>query len=111
MPAACSAWRCWETVALDSASTVRGAWASRSSTSRRTGLAKALPITEIAWNRTSLLSRVIGIVYYSIDSLIGCQGPTPIGGAQRVLPPAAERRERTRVLPAGERRPLRRERR
>src|SRR5919205_2445063 len=78
MPAACSAWRCWEALAVDwslaraSSSTVRGAWASRSSSSSRRGLANALPIRAMASNSASF-SRREPICCYSIDQLITCQ--------------------------------------
>src|SRR6266508_5018874 len=78
MLAACSACRCWEVFAVDcsraraSSSTVRGAWASRSSSSRRRGLANALPISAIASNSASFWRRV-SIRCYSIDHLIACQ--------------------------------------
>src|SRR5215217_742771 len=78
MPAACSACRCWEVFAIDCSlararsSTVRGAWASRSSSSRRRGLAKALPISAIASNSASFSDRPL-IGGYSIDHLIACQ--------------------------------------
>src|SRR5215212_8079184 len=78
MPAACSACRCWEVFAIDcslaraSWSTVRGAWASRSSSSSRRGLAKALPISAIASNSASFSLRPL-TVDYSIDHLIVCQ--------------------------------------
>src|SRR5215212_5382493 len=78
MPAACSACRCWEVFAIDCSlaraisSTLRGAWASRSSSSRRRGLAKALPISAIASNSASF-SRLDPIRCYSIDHLIACQ--------------------------------------
>src|SRR5829696_5367383 len=79
MPAARRACRCWEVFAVDwplaraSSSTLRGACASRSRSSRRRGLAKALPITAMASN-----SVVFGwseaTFRYSIDNLISCQG-------------------------------------
>src|SRR3954466_2667973 len=78
MPAACSACRCCDVFAVDwslaraSASTVRGAWASRSSSSRRRGLANALPIRAIA-SKTASFSRREPIRCYSIDRLIACQ--------------------------------------
>src|SRR3954462_407960 len=78
MPAACSACRCWEAFAVDcplaraSSSTVRGAWASRSSSSRRRGLANAFPISAIA-SKTASFSRRELIRCYSIDRLIACQ--------------------------------------
>src|SRR3954469_10504433 len=78
MPAAWRAWRCWEVFAVDwslaraSSSTVRGAWASRSSSSRRRGLANALPIRAIA-SKTASFSRREPIRCYSIDHLIACQ--------------------------------------
>src|SRR3954449_13059693 len=78
MPAACSPCRCWEAFAVDwplaraSSSTVRGAWASRSSNSRRRGLANALPISAIA-SKTASFSRREPIRCYSIDRLIACQ--------------------------------------
>src|SRR3954447_25064837 len=78
MPAACSACRCCEAFAVDwplaraSSSTVRGAWASRSSSSRRRGLANALPISAIASKRASFSLRD-PIRCYSIDHLIACQ--------------------------------------
>src|SRR3954449_7869288 len=78
MPAACSPCRCWEAFAVDwplaraSSSTVRGAWARRSSNSRRRGLANALPISAIASKRASFSCRD-PIRCYSIDHLITCQ--------------------------------------
>src|SRR5438876_1834345 len=78
MPAACSACRCWEVFAADwslaraSSSTVRGACASRSSISRRRGLANALPISAMA-SKTESFSRRDPIRCYSIDRLIACQ--------------------------------------
>src|SRR3954452_7141989 len=78
MPAACSACRCWEAFAVDcplaraSSSTVRGACASRSSSSRRRGLANALPITAIASKSASFSWRE-PMDCYSIDHLIVCQ--------------------------------------
>src|SRR5215204_2197795 len=78
MPAAWRACRCWEVFAVDwplaraSSSTVRGAWASRSSSSRRRGLAKALPISAIASNSASFSDLPLTIDY-SIDRLIACQ--------------------------------------
>src|SRR4051794_2055619 len=78
MPAAWSAWRCCDAFAVDcslaraSSSTVRGAWASRSSSSSRRGLANALPIRAIASNNVSFFSRCL-IHCYSIDHLITCQ--------------------------------------
>jgi len=57
-----SAWRCWDVFAVDwpltraSCSTVRGACASRSSSSSRTGLEKALPVIALASNRAALRS-------------------------------------------------------
>src|SRR3954449_8712708 len=78
MPAACSPCRCWEAFAVDwplaraSSSTVRGAWARRSSNSRRRGLANALPISAIASKRASFSWRD-PIRCYSIDHLIACQ--------------------------------------
>src|SRR3954447_1618096 len=77
MPAARSAFRCWETFAVDwslacaSASTVRGAWASRSSSSSRTGLPNALPIRAIASNSACFCGRAI--LRYSSDLLRTCQ--------------------------------------
>ena len=67
-PAACRACRCWEAFATDcllafaSWSTVRGPWASRSSSSRRRGLAKALPITAIDSNSGCLSAIALGHV-------------------------------------------------
>src|SRR5918999_1698218 len=84
MPAARSACRCWETFALDwplsraSSSPLRGACASRSSSSSRTGLAKALPISAIASKRPSFVSWE-PMRCYSIDRLIACQAPTTTG--------------------------------
>src|SRR3954454_8723186 len=78
MPAACSACRCCDVFAVDWAlararsSTVRGAWARRSSISRRRGLANALPIRAIASKSVSF-SRRVPIHCYSIDHLIICQ--------------------------------------
>src|SRR5215208_6806749 len=78
MPAACSACRCCEVLAVDcslafaSSSTVRGACASRSSSSRRRGLANALPIRAIASNSASFSARPL-TVDHSIDRLIACQ--------------------------------------
>src|SRR5215218_3156754 len=78
MPAAWRACRCWEVFAVDwplaraSSSTLRGACASRSSSSKRRGLAKALPISAIASNSASF-SRLDPIRCYSIDTLIACQ--------------------------------------
>src|SRR4051794_11681225 len=78
MPAACSACRCWDALAVDcslafaSSSTVLGAWASRSSSSRRRGLANALPIRAIASNSASFSARPL-TVDHSIDRLIACQ--------------------------------------
>src|SRR3954453_8153191 len=78
MPAACSPCRCWEAFAVDcplaraSSSTVRGAWASRSSNLSRRGLANALPISAIA-SKTASFSRREPIRCYSIDRLIACQ--------------------------------------
>src|SRR5829696_1594848 len=78
MPAARRACRCWEVFAVDwplaraSSSTLRGACASRSSSSKRRGLANALPISAIASNSASF-SRVEPIRCYSIDDLITCQ--------------------------------------
>src|SRR5918999_6590120 len=77
IPAACSAWRCWDVLAVDwplaraSSSTVRGACASRSSSSSRLGLANALPITAIASNSASLAwGETIWLLFNrSIDSL------------------------------------------
>src|SRR5918992_3662595 len=84
MPAARSACKCWETFALDwplsraSSSPLRGACASRSSSSSRTGLANALPISAIASKRPSFVSWE-PIRCYSIDRLIACQPPTRRG--------------------------------
>src|SRR5215207_5288696 len=78
MPAAWRACRCWEVFAVDwplarvNWSTLRGACASRSSSSRRRGLANALPISAIASNSASF-SRLDPIGCYSIDPLIACQ--------------------------------------
>src|SRR5215208_4502049 len=78
MPAACSACRCCDVLAVDcslafaSSSTVLGACASRSSSSRRRGLANALPISAIASNSASFSARPL-TVDYSIDRLIACQ--------------------------------------
>src|SRR3954469_21461666 len=78
IPAACSACRCCEVFAVDwslvraSSSTVRGAWASRSSSSRRRGLANALPMRAMA-SKSASFSRRDHIRCYSIDPLIGCQ--------------------------------------
>ena len=77
MPAACSACRCWEVFAVDcslaraSSSTVRGAWASRSSSSSRRGLANALPISAIASNSASFCARELHPLLFnrSLDSL------------------------------------------
>src|SRR5215208_6130115 len=78
MPAACSACRCCDVLAVDcslafaSSSTVRGAWASRSSSSSRRGLANALPIEAIASNSASFSPRPL-MFDYSIYRLIACQ--------------------------------------
>src|SRR4051794_38826372 len=78
MPAACSDCRCCEAFAVDwslaraSSSTVRGACASRSSNSRRRGLAKALPMRAMA-SKSASFSRRDPIRCYSIDPLISCQ--------------------------------------
>src|SRR5919198_1542331 len=78
MPAARSACRCCEVLAVDwplaraSSSTLRGACASRSSSSSRTGLANAFPISAIASKSAFFASREL-ISCYSIDRLIACQ--------------------------------------
>src|SRR4051812_29935921 len=103
MPAACSACRCCDVLAVDcslalaSSSTVLGAWASRSSNSKRRGLANALPINAIASNSASFSARPL-TVDYSIDHLIACQALS--AKDHRVLSPAAERPHRLRFLPA-----------
>src|SRR4051812_38626823 len=77
-PAAWSACRCWDVLAVDcslaraSSSTVRGAWESRSSSSRRVALANALPITAMASNNAVFSAREL-IRCYSSDRLIICQ--------------------------------------
>src|SRR5215208_6061336 len=78
MPAACSACRCCEVLAIDcpvaraSWSTVRGAWASRSRISSRSGLANALPISAIASN-SAFFSGLPVTVGHSSNHLIACQ--------------------------------------
>src|SRR3954453_19197078 len=78
MPAARNACRCCDVLAVDwplaraSSSTLRGACASRSSNSSRTGLANALPISAIASNSAFFASRE-PIRRYSIDRLNSCQ--------------------------------------
>src|SRR5215212_5774284 len=82
MPAAWRACRCCEVFALDcplaraNSSTVRGAWASRSSSSSRRGLANALPISAIASNSASF-ARPESILRYSIEQLMTCQSWSP----------------------------------
>ena len=63
-------------LARASSSTVRGACASRSSSSSRRGLANALPISAIASN-SAFFRRPISILDYSIDHLITCQTLIP----------------------------------
>src|SRR5919197_12209 len=77
IPAAWSACRCCEVLALDcpvaraSSSTVRGAWARRSRISSRRGLAKAFPIAAIASKSASLASAgpIRLLLKRSIDTL------------------------------------------
>src|SRR5215207_9569478 len=84
MPAARSACRCCDVFAVDcplaraSSSTERGACASRSRSSSRTGLANALPISAIASKSAALDSRSL-IPCYSMELLRACQA----GGLRR----------------------------
>src|SRR6476646_304193 len=59
-------------MARASSSTVRGAWASRSSSSSRRGAANAFPISAIASNSAFFWS-LVPILCYSSDHLITCQ--------------------------------------
>ena len=79
MPAACSACRCWEVFAVDcslaraSSSTLRGAWASRSSSSSRTRAGERLAHQRDRLEQRVLLASRDPIRCYSIDHLIACQ--------------------------------------